>query len=552
MPSYKPFHYSSGIAALRLILPLICSQAGADNNNDDTLRLLREQQQQIEQLRRQEQARPSGVVDAAIPAPATAVTLPTTQCLPVQQLHWEGEAPLAASERTRLARQYTPRCLDETALTALLQEANLALLRAGYVTSRVLLRDDAFEDGVLRLNQVTGRIAVIKADGLQPLEWQAAFPAIRAGAFRLPDLEQGLDQLNRLFSNQVQAELRPGAKLGESELWLSNLATARWHGFAGLDNGGSPATGTTVANVGVALDNLIGSGDYWNLSLRRSFSGDDAALSQGLSLYVSQPWGYWTGSASLALAQSKVPLVLPGITLHSRTATTLPGLRLERVLYRDANAIWSAQAGIARRKTDSRIDDERLEISSPTHSSVELALQYDALAPLPWGMRLSRAQGVRWFDANSDTTETIAARLPRAQFEKWRLDLHTRYRSGNWLYLAEAAGQYSPQRLPGAEELTIADSGSVRGFQDTGVSVRRGWYLRQTLMHFFSPVLQPYLGLDGGHGLTWEGSDWLGSASVGVLINARRQTLDIAFSPGWRQEGKSPSPQLQARYSVSF
>jgi hemolysin activation/secretion protein len=227
-------------------------------------------------------------------------------------------------------------------------------------------------------------------------------------------------------------------------------------------------------------------------------------------------------------------------------------LRLERVLHRDASSIWNAQAGIARRKTDSRIEDERLEISSPTISIAELAVQYDGLAPLPWGMRLSHSQGVRWFGADRDTAETIAAGLPRAQFEKWRLDLHARYRTGKWLYFAEAAGQYSAQRLPGAEDLVIADTGSVRGFQDTGVSARRGWYLRQTLMHFFNPVLQPYIGLDSGHGLTEEGSDWLGSSSVGLLINARRQTLDISFSPGWRQEGTSPSPHVQARYSASF
>ncbi|RZU38600.1 hemolysin activation/secretion protein [Fluviicoccus keumensis] len=551
MDSQNIFPDSRLRAALGLILLLVSGHAGADSGTD-SLRLLREQQQQLDQMRRQEQARPSGAADIASPVPASPLNLPTAQCLDVKTLRWEGNAPLAETVRKHLAQQYTPRCLDEAALSALLRDANLALLRAGYVTSRVLLPDNAFQEGVLRLSLVTGRIAEIKADGLKPREWSAAFPGLRDGAFRLPDLEQGLDQLNRLASNRVQAELRPGVRLGESGLWLSNRPASRWHGLAGLDNSGSPDTGRAVAIVGLARDNLLGSGDYWNLALRRSFSGDDSAWSQGLSLYASQPFGYWTGSASLALAQSQTPLVLPGVTLHSRTVTTMPGVRLERVLHRDAHAIWSAQAGIARRKTDSRLDDERLDISSPTHSSVELALQYDGLSPLPWSARLSRTQGVRWFGADHDTDETAAAGLPRAQFEKWRLDLHARYRAGNWLYLADAAGQYSPNRLPGAEELMIADAGSVRGFQDTGVSVRRGWYLRQTLMHFFSPALQPYAGLDAGHGLTREGSEWLGSTSVGLLVSLRKQTLDIAFSPGWRQGGALPSPQLQARYSASF
>ncbi len=538
-------------AALGLILPFVSSYAGADSN-DDALRLLREQQQQLEQLRRQEQAQPRGEAPSLAPMPVPEVALPAERCLPVQRLHWQGQAPLATDIRSDLEQKYTQRCLNEAALNALLREANLALLREGFITSRVLLRDDAYQDGALTLSLIQGRIATIQAEGLSSAEVAMAFPEMRAGVFNLHDLEQGLDQLNRLAANQVRAELRPGTGLGESELWLSNSPARRWHGFVGLDNGGSPSTGRAVLSASVGLDNLIGSADFWSLALRRSFSGDSDALSQGLSLYASQPWGYWTGSASLALAESKVPLRLPSLTLQSRTTTTMPALRVDRVLHRDANSIWRAQASLARRETDSRIEDEKLDISSPTNSSAELALQYDALSPLPWGARLGVSRGLAWFAADRDSTETKAAGLPRAQFEKWRLDLHARYATERWSYSAEAAGQYSPHRLPGAEELVMGDASSVRGFQEAVVSARRGWFLRQTVTHFLSSKVQPYIGLDGGRGLTAEGADWLGSLSLGLRCHAWAQTLDLSFSRAWRQEGESPLPRLQMRYGVSF
>lgn len=536
--------------ALGSIFLTLLGPAWADSS-DDNLRLLREQQQEFEQLRRQQQPRPSG--ETLPVAPPAAVSPPDgTRCLPVDNLRWQGEAPLDKKTRQRLEQQFSRRCLDAAALAQLLQEANLALLRAGYITSRALLRDDAYAEGTLTLTLVRGYIARVNAQGLGKPEVAAALPDIEKGAFNLRDLEQGLDQLNRLTSNQVQAELQPGQGLGESELLLVNKFSRRWHGFAGLDNGGSPSTGRAVASAGLGLDNLIGSGDFWNIAYRRSISGDSEALSQSLSLYASQPFGYWTGSASLGLAESKVPLTLPTITLHSRTRSSSPSLRLERVLSRNANSLWTAQLALSRRKTNSAIEDERLDISSPTSSSAELALQYDSLSPLPWSARLSRSQGLRWFGADRDSEETIAVGLPRAQFEKWRLDLHARYAWGRSAYLAEASAQYSPHRLPGAEELVIGDSSSVRGFQEEVVSARRGWYLRQTFSHFFNNLAQPYVGLDGAHGQTELGSDWLGSFSLGWRASARGQSLDVSFSRGWRQEAASPSPRLQARYSAFF
>lgn len=520
------------------------------DSGDDNLRLLREQQRQLDELRRQEQARPSGGALPDMTGTKPDVVLAPDACLSVSELRWQGDAPLDTSARIALAKQYSHRCLGEHELNELLRAANRELLHRGYITSRVLLREDAFQDGVLTLTLLTGRVARIEAEGVAPAEVRAAMPYISDGAFNLRDLEQGLDQLNRLASNHVQAELRPGEQLGESDLALGNQSTRRWQGFAGLDNGGSPSTGRLVGNIGLSRDNLIGSGDFWSVAYRRSFSGTPGALTQGGSLYASQPWGYWTGSFSLFLSESEVLVRLTTQTLQSRTTTVFPTLRLDRVLQRDATGIWSAQLALSRRATRSLLDGELLDVSSPTNSVAELDLQFEGLAPWPWGFRLSRSQGLTWFGADRDNAATVG--LPRAQFEKWRLDLHTAYAAGYWLYQAEGSAQYSPDRLPGAEEMALGDAGSVRGFQAEPVTAPRGGYLRQTLARQWSRVLQPYAGLDIGRGQTPEGWDWLGSLSLGLRVKARSQALDVSVSRDWRQLVSSPSPRLMLRYSVSF
>lgn len=532
------------------LLWTIAAPAALADSNEDSLRLLREQQLQLEQLREQDHPRPSGSEDIA-PPPTPSVTLPTQTCLPVTTLRWQGEAPLPQSAREALAQQYSHRCLDEAALNQLLRDSNLILLRAGYITSRVLLRDDAFQNDQLTLTLLGGRISRVQSDALSEAEIAAALPQITAGFFNLRDLEQGLDQLNRLASNQVTAELRPGVGLGESELWLSKQPGRRWQGLAGLNNGGSPHTGRTVASAGLSLDNSLGYGDFLHLAYSRSLSDDSARLTQGISLYASQPWGYWTASASLAHSESKLPLPLSSITLRSRTLTTQPGLRLDRVLHRDGDSLLSAHLGLSRRKTHSTLEDERLDISSPTHSVMEVGLSHEGLLPLPWSIGLSHSRGLRWFGADHDSAAT--AGLPRAQFEKWRLNLSAHYRHGPWYYLAEATGQYSPHRLPGAEELVVGDGSSgVRGFQDEVVAVGRGCFLRQNLTRALGPRLQPYIGLDAAHGQTPEGPDWLGALTLGLRAGFHRSTLELSVSRGWRQEVSAPPPRLQARFSLSF
>lgn len=529
---------------------LLACQSWADSA-DDNLRLLREQQRQLDEIRRREQPQPAGEALPEAPAVAQAVTLPAQACLPVSRLRWQGEAPLDAADRAALGQEFGGRCLDEAALTKLLRDANYILLRQGNVTSRVLLREDAFRDGVLTLQMVAGRISLVEIEGVAKRVVNAALPGVQGEIFNLRDLEQGLDQLNRLASQRVIAELRPGAQFGESELWLSNKGRERpYRAHVGVDNGGSPRTGRAVASLGLSLDNLVGSGDFWSVMYRRSLASPTDALMQGGSFYASQPWGYWTTAFSLALSESEVPIVLPTLTLPSRTSSVASTFHLERVVARSAIRIWTTQLAVGRRETRTTLAGERLEVSSPTNSFVEAGLQVSSLSPLPWEGRLGFRRGLTWFGADHDSG--AVAGLPRAQFERWRLDLRSGYGAGPWRYDWEGSAQYSPDRLPGAEELALADAGSVRGFEEAPVTAGRGWFMRNTLSRALGPVVRAYAGLDAGRGDTYAGWDWLGSASLGLGASVGRQSLDVSVSRDWQRQFSPPSPRLMARYGVSF
>lgn len=90
---------------------------------------------------------------------------------------------------------------------------------------------------------------------------------------QLRDIEQGLDQLNRLPSNNATMRIEPGAEAGSSRVLINNVQKRTWRLSAGVDNLGQETTGLTEYTLGFEKDNFLGCNDqfalYWTSSMPR-------------------------------------------------------------------------------------------------------------------------------------------------------------------------------------------------------------------------------------------------------------------------------------------
>lgn len=78
--------------------------------------------------------------------------------------------------------------------------------------------------------------------------------------------------------------------------------------------------------------------------------------------------------------------------------------------------------------------------------------------------------------------------MPRAEFRKWSLNASfQRPVARNAWWLTSAYGQWSPDRLYGAERLTLGGESSVRGFKEQYLSGDNGGYWRNELGYSSSP-----------------------------------------------------------------
>ncbi|MDD1147474.1 ShlB/FhaC/HecB family hemolysin secretion/activation protein, partial [Pseudomonas sp. TNT2022 ID357] len=173
-------------------------------------RLLEEQQRRLEELK---DLPGKSAAPVALSAPSDS------RCFPIQDIQLKGADSLSASERESLLKPYIGQCLGVAQLNELLKVITNRYIEKGLVTSRAYLPQQDLSSGHLQVLVVEGKLEGLKAaegSKLTARELNMAFPGRSGELLNLRQIEQMVDQLNRLPSNQAQMELAPGQAVGGS------------------------------------------------------------------------------------------------------------------------------------------------------------------------------------------------------------------------------------------------------------------------------------------------------------------------------------------------
>ena len=171
------------------------------------------------------------------------------------------------------------------------------ILSRGYITTRVLLPEQDLSSGTLKLALVPGVIGKVRfADSAARGTWKSAFSTRDGNVLNLRDLEQGLEQMKRVSSQDVSMQIVPTAVPGESDVVLDVRRTKPWTVVASVDNSGQRATGRLQGNLSLGIDNPLGLNDIFNVGVNQDLEfGDKRLGSHGWNGSYSVPWA--TGPA---------------------------------------------------------------------------------------------------------------------------------------------------------------------------------------------------------------------------------------------------------------
>nr|WP_225935541.1 ShlB/FhaC/HecB family hemolysin secretion/activation protein [Pseudomonas muyukensis] len=489
------------------------------------------QQEQLQQLQRWQPVTTLEPPDAGPGDPR-----PAAHCWAITDVRLTGNHTLSQDQLAPTLRTLSRPCMTVADLERLLRAVTLRYVQAGYPTSRPYLARAPRDHAPLDIVVIEGFVETLELAAADlPLSLSGAFAGMLGKALYLPDLEQGLDQLNRLRAYELGIELLPGEQPGGTRVVLTPYrVTSRWHLDARLDNHGSALTGRHRLSLGLGLDSPLGLNDELRLSILASGVATPGQ-SMGASLHYSLPHGPW--SFSLNASQMRYRAPVPQTRLTSSGHSEVFAFGSERMLWRNQHSLLSASARLERKQLLSRIGQAVIAQQSPTLTSVETGLNLLWLEHGLWNFYLGVSRGTDWLGADRPTPGT---RTPRPDFTKYRANLlHLRQGPVHlpWRWQSELTLQHSRELLPAVEQLQLTAPASVRGFRQHSVAGADAAVWRNTLSQPLArrwslPLeIRPMVGLDLG----WarfardSPSQRLAGATAGIELSLPQSRLRLDY-----------------------
>jgi len=523
---------------IALLLAACAARHAAAQTRDPNDEMLREQRErQREELLRQQPARIDQQAPTAPQAQGADVAprdiAETGPVFLIHDIRAQGPALLGDAEFARIAAPFKGQQLGVARINALLGRINRALIDAGYTTSRAYVGGQNLAAGTLAVTIVAGRIEQLLYNG-QPVGGNApgmtgvrrAMPMRQGDILRLQDIEQAVDQINRLRRNTAQVQIRPGTQPGGSIVDFTNKPTDGAQYTVSADHNGPSSTGRLRLQGGWEQGNLLGLMESMSLGL--STAEDTNAVYGTFSL----PLGYGTLSALASYSEYQTPVGTVALVYGRSVNFTLS---YGHLLARNQTSKTALDVSLSRRSSNRWINNVALTGQGLTvlRVGVNRLTRFQTKRGLgQWSVDAGVARGLSWLGAGRD-----GAGLPpeAARFQFTRLEVTGSLEQplpANLVWRSRLAGQWTRNPLYSSEQIFAGGVASVRGFAESALGGDRGGYWRNEWAYKgkaacgATVACEPYLFLDGARLTTL--SDHRSSNLVGTGAGVR-----LAYAKGY-------------------
>lgn len=407
-------------------------------------------------------------------------------------------------------------CFTRLDLSKLHDQIENYYIEQGYVIARVYFDTSEISKGVIKIVIEEGKLEKLeirdnsKLNNILPFRRTTqkffAFPSLwKNEAVNLRDIEQGIDQINRLSSQSAKISLDPAEKEGYSNVIINNqighLATVS----LGVDNSGQQNTGRIKHKASLNYDNLLGINDniYLNYSESNGIplfgsgkgfndiigtnDNSNTRFSKAFYSAFSVPFGYWTAGASYSYSKYLLTTAGTASLIRSSGNSEAKTYYLDRVLSRGKKYKISLKAELGQNDTDSYIEDTYIPVNSRRTTEANLYLNntfYILNGSLYFQPKYSK--GLTAFGAMKDQ-KGLTADKPRAQFETFGL-----YAQNNINFNIPKTtlplnhkltfdSLKSNDSLYGSDQFSLGGRYTVRGFQRSIISGDNGYLFRNDL-----------------------------------------------------------------------
>ncbi|NNH61980.1 ShlB/FhaC/HecB family hemolysin secretion/activation protein [Rhizobium laguerreae] len=538
-------------AALAVAIVPAYAQTPADDFNRR-----QDQQSQSQRLDALRRATPGGSADrenGSLPAgPGNGA------CFDIMRVEIDGANLLSAQEIGKVTAPYGNRCVGLAEINAVLRDVTHLYIDHGYVTSRAYVpQQDIRKTRILRLLVVEGTLSDIYLNG-QKVAGNAslatAFPGLIGRVVNIRDIEQGLDQMNRLQANEAKSAMLPGSKDGTSILNIENRQGRPWHVSLGNNNMGQESTGFSRSSASLGFDDLLDINDQWNFAYEHSgpgypWSDDGKGFGNSYSGSVSVPYGYSTVSLNGSWYQYESAVEGNFSTLETSGNSGQAGFGIDRVIFRDKDSITTVRSGLTYKQTNNFLLGNLIEVGSRRYTVGDIGISHSRrMFGGIWMFDASYDKGLGLFDAVEPGDPGAGNADPRFSKFNATISVTQPFQAGGRQFEVTSliSGQYSPDNLLGAEQISLGGYGNVRGTRESVLFGNNGAFSHNEIVWRTGSnqgggaaakafgELRPYLGFDYGHVYAQKRFDMTGgdlaSWTAGIRTVGGNISADLGYS----------------------
>lgn len=410
------------------------------------------------------------------------------KCHDISHINISGAPNLSTEMREQIERDFSGRCLGVVEIEQILAEVTRDYMARGYITTRAYLPQQDLSKGILEILVLEGVVdkIMLEDDEHGSIRLGTVFP--RAGQImNLRDFEQGIEQVNKLSSNNAVMDVQPGQTAGASAIVIRNQPRTPFHASFSGDNQGSEGTGRNQYAATVIADHLLGLNELLLYTHRGSHPHDEERkFSESDSFSAIVPFGYSTVSLSSNRSRYTTTIVAPsGLDLQFRGKSATDSLRIERVMFRDQSTRATLGSSLTLKDSNSWLAGQYLGISSRRLTVLDLDANVSTgVAGGVLGLDFGLVKGLSVAGALHDM-DNLPSEAPRAQFDKLKFGLSYsipfHIAGKDFSFSSSFTGQKAMDTLYGSEQILIGGIYSVRGFVNNTLSGDSGYYVRNDL-----------------------------------------------------------------------
>lgn len=476
------------------------------------------QNQQQQRLQQDQQQRDALTQAHQVELQKTESAPASGPCFEINQISLQQASLITPDTQKRLVAPYINQCLSLDRINQLVRAISEWYVQRGYITSRAFLTEQNLSHGTLNITVLEGKLEAIHLQGASARQLNMAFPTRAGRILNLRDIEQGMEQINRLRTTPVQIEIIPSTQPGYSIVNLTSTPEFPLTLGLNMDNSGQRSTGIGQLSASLVGNDLLGVADRWFVSGGRSSAFSDWRDAQNFQAGVSVPYGYGLLDYSYSWSNYHSRFNANSFDWYSNGDNISNRLSGSWVLFRNGQIKTGLQVGLNHYVSHNWLNETLLQSSSRKLTSLQIGFNHtQKIAGGVATLNPMLSRGMPWFDAESDKGKSDD--FLKAEFRKWSVSSsYQRPVTQKMWWLSSFYAQWSPDRLYGSERLTIGGENSVRGYKEQYLSGDVGGYLRNELNYslFTLPVIgevSTTLALDGG----WLQSDKQDRYAAGTL-----------------------------------